>query len=123
MAVSVIRPWERIRSPGKRGSKDPLESSQNPLKVPLLDQAQEEILAWSFAPIIIQDVAASFDQNGRSGLERECPEIDPKKPSIYYYISYAFLKGDPILQINYVAWYSARAGKKPPKIEIGHLDG
>jgi hypothetical protein len=50
-------------------------------------------------------------------------EVNPEKPMVYYYLSYAFLKGKPILQINYVIWYSKRAGESPPWIEKGHLDG
>jgi hypothetical protein len=33
------------------------------------------------------------------------------------------LHGEPILQINYVIWYSERAGERSPTIELGHLDG
>jgi hypothetical protein len=42
---------------------------------------------------------------------------------VYYYFSSAFLKGRPILQINYVIWFSERAGQRAPGIERGHLDG
>jgi hypothetical protein len=42
---------------------------------------------------------------------------------LFYYFSNAFLNGKPILQINCVIWYSARTGKRAPRIEWGHLDG
>jgi len=99
------------------------ESSRNPLKVPMLERSQEEKLAWSFAPIFIQDVAAPYDLLGQIVWEGGRPEVESEKPNIYYYLSHAFLKGDPILQINYVIWYPARAGENPPLIERGHLDG
>jgi hypothetical protein len=50
-------------------------------------------------------------------------DVDPEKPTVYYYTSHAFLKGEPILQINYVIWYPERAGERSPSIEMGHLDG
>jgi hypothetical protein len=49
--------------------------------------------------------------------------IDGDKPVVYYYLSHAFLKGEPVLQINYVFWYLERAGPNPPKIEHGKIDG
>jgi hypothetical protein len=99
------------------------ESEKNPLRIPLLDEVQEKKLVESFAPIFVQDVAALYDRIGRVVWKGDDVDIDPERPSAYYYISHAFLKGKPILQINYVIWYSERAGKRPPSIEKGHLDG
>lgn len=98
-------------------------SRKNPLGLPLLYREQEEKLAWSFAPIFIQDVAAPYDRLGQVMWKGDRLEIDPEKPTIYYYTSHAYLKGESILQINYVIWYPERAGKKAPSIERGHLDG
>jgi hypothetical protein len=99
------------------------KSERNPLGVPLLEKDQAKKLAESFAPVFIQDVAAPIDRIGRVEWKRNRPEVDPEKATVYYYFSYAFFKGDPILQINYVIWYSERAGARPPGIEKGHLDG
>jgi hypothetical protein len=98
-------------------------SKRNPLGVPFLSTSQEEKLVWSFAPVFIQDVAASYDCLGQVVWKGDCVDIDPGKPTVYYYISHALLKGNPILQINYVIWYSERAGERSPSIELGHLDG
>ena len=98
-------------------------SKMNPLRLPQLDKNQEEKLVWSLAPILIQDVAASYDQIGEVIWEKGQVEVNPGKPTVYYYLSHAFLKGEPILQINYVLWYSERAGERPPGIEKGRLDG
>ena len=95
----------------------------NPLRVPLLDEAQGKRLVESFAPVFLQDVAASYDRIGKVVWKGDRVEIDPEKPTVYYYLSQAFLKGSPILQINYVIWYSERSGDRPPSIEKGHLDG
>src|SRR4030067_2450850 len=51
------------------------------------------------------------------------PDVDRERPAVYYYFSYALLKGKPILQINYVIWYSERAGQRQTSIERGRLDG
>ena len=99
------------------------ESMKNSLRVPLPDHGQIERLVQSFAPVFIQDVAAQYDRMGEIIWKEGRVEVNPERPSVYYYISHAFLKGEPILQINYVIWYSERAGKRSPSIELGHLDG
>jgi hypothetical protein len=99
------------------------KSKRNPLGVPLPDSGELEKLVRSFAPVFVQDVAASYDCLGRIVWKGDRADIDPEKPTVYYYTSHAFLKGEPILQINYVIWYSERAGERSPSIELGHLDG
>ncbi len=99
------------------------ESEKNPMGVPRPNRDQEEKLAWSFAPVFIQDVAAPYDRLGQVFWKGDRVEIDAEKPTVYYYTSNAYLKAEPILQINYVIWYSERAGKRAPYIERGHLDG
>jgi hypothetical protein len=99
------------------------KAKRNPLGVPMPDQSNEEKLVWSFAPVFIQDVAATYDCLGQVVWKGDRVDIDPERPTVYYYISHAFLKGNPILQINYVIWYSERAGERSPYIELGHLDG
>jgi hypothetical protein len=98
-------------------------SRKNAIGIPLPSRDQEEKLAWSFAPVFIQDMAARYDRLGQVVWKDDRVEIDPAKPTVYYYTSHAFLKGEPILQINYVIWYSERAGKRAPSIERGQLDG
>jgi hypothetical protein len=99
------------------------ESRHNPLGVPLPDEDWGKKLVEHFAPVFIQDSAAPYDQIGRLAWRGDCPDIEEGKPTVYYYFSHALLKGGPILQINYVIWYSKRAGKRSPAIERGHLDG
>ena len=98
-------------------------SMRNPLAVPLPEGIQVENLVWSFAPTLIQDVVASYDCLGRVVWKGNRVDVDPEKPTVYYYLSHAFLKGKPVFQINYVIWYSERTGESPPWIEKGHLDG
>jgi hypothetical protein len=99
------------------------ESRKNPLRVPSPDAIRKKELVEAFAPIFVQDMAASYDRLGEVRWKNHRIEVDPEKPTVYYYFSHAFLKGEPILQINYAIWYSERAGERPPSIERGHLDG
>jgi hypothetical protein len=99
------------------------ESRENPLKVPLPDAIRKKELVEAFAPIFIQDMAAQYDRVGEARWENHRIEVNPEKPTVYYYFSHVFLKGAPILQINYAIWYSERSGERPPSIEKGHLDG
>jgi hypothetical protein len=89
----------------------------------LLEGDEEQKIVAHFAPIFFQDVAAPYDRFGRVVWEGDRIAINAQKPFVYYYISHAFLKGEPILQISYVTWYPERAGKRSPWIERGHLDG
>ncbi len=98
-------------------------SKKNALGVPLPDDDMGKKIVEHFAPVFIQDVAAPYDQLGRLVWRGDCPGADQEKPTVYYYFSNAFLKGSPILQINYVIWFPERAGKRAPSIERGHLDG
>jgi hypothetical protein len=87
------------------------------------DKRHEKKLVDFFAPIFVQDVTASYDRIGQVFWKNGRVEIDPEKPTVYYYLSHAFLKGKPILQINYAIWFSERAGERSPWMERGHLDG
>jgi hypothetical protein len=116
-------PESRASLSGKEVQEIIEDSRKNLMGVPLPNGDQEEKLAWSFAPVFIQDVAAPYDRLGQVVWKDDRVDIDPEKPTVYYYTSHAFLKGEPILQINYVIWYSERAGERAPSIELGHLDG
>ena len=111
-------------SPGRETAQQIIEESrENPLRVPLPGAIQEKELVEAFAPIFIQDMAAPYDRLGEVIWKDHQIEVNSEKPTVYYYFSYAFLSGNPILQINYAIWYSERAGDRPPSIEKGHLDG
>lgn len=80
-------------------------------------------LAEMFAPVISQDVAEDYDRFGAVGWHEGRVTIAYEDPVMYYYLSYAFLQGEPVVQLNYALWYTARAGKNAPAIERGPLDG
>jgi len=121
--LRVYVPEKRVLPSAKEIGEILKTSRRNFLKTPRVDEDQTKRLVEYFAPVFIQDVAASYDRFGQVVWNNGRTEIDPGRPVVYYYFSNGFLKGESILQINYVIWYSERAGKNPPWIEKGHLDG
>jgi hypothetical protein len=109
---------------GEREIEEIIEvSRRNPLEISRPNLAQRRRLVASLAPIFIQDVAAPHDRFGRVLWVADRLGIDSENPTVYWYISHTFLKGQPVIQINYALWYSERAGKNSPWIERGRLDG
>jgi hypothetical protein len=98
-------------------------SRENPLQVHSLSEKQELALAQAWAPVFWQDVAASHDVPGRVITGGERPTVAPDQPTVYYYVSQAIVREQPVLQMNYVVWYTARSGNTPPWLEKGRLDG
>ena len=98
-------------------------SRQNALRIPQPSVPDQKTLLEMFAPVINQDVAADYDNIGEVRWQDNKVVINPAEPTVYYYISRARLKGVPVLQLNYVFWYSARSGPNSPRIERGLIDG
>jgi hypothetical protein len=91
--------------------------------LPVLTEQDERYLAYRFAPILHQDVVNEYDRIGKIVWQDNQVRVDTGQPAAYFYTSHNFLDGHPVLQINYVFWYSERAGKNAPRIERGPLDG
>jgi len=98
-------------------------SRQNALLIPQPSIADQQTLLAMFAPIINQDVAAAYDNIGEVEWQDNKVSINAAKPTVYYYFSHARFKDVPVLQLNYVFWYSARNGQKSPWFERGPVDG
>jgi hypothetical protein len=98
-------------------------SRKNALEVPILSAADEKILVAMLAPSIYQDQVQSYDRIGAVVWQDGHVGIDLQQPTVYYYLTHARFKGQPVLQLNYVFWYSARDGPNSPWIERGPLDG
>lgn len=114
----------KVQALGRKRVQEIIEESRkNPLSIPSPDAVGKKELVEAFAPIFVQDMVAPYDRLGEVGWKRHRIEVNPEKPTVYYYFSHAFLRGEPILQINYAIWYAERAGDRPPSIEKGHLDG
>ena len=100
-----------------------LSSGSNPLQIPDLSDSARQALLLMFAPVFVQDAAADYDEIGELMWENNQAVVNPLNPLVYYYFSHARFKGRPVLQLNYVIWYSARKGPESPWIERGPLDG
>lgn len=98
-------------------------SRQNPIGLPLPSSEDAMTLLQMFAPVYIQDEAASYDRIGEVVWNGNKIGVSPDRPKLYFFFSHAFFKGEPILQINYTLWYPARNGPNAPRIEHGLLDG
>ena len=98
-------------------------AQQNPLRIPIPPESDRQILLATFAPYFLQDVAGDYDEIGEVIWRHNQVTVNSMNPTVYYYFSHARFQGSPILQINYVVWYSARNGPNSPWIERGPMDG
>ena len=98
-------------------------SRKNVLGVPIPSVTDEKTLVGMFAPLIHQDQVQSYDRIGAVVWRDGHVRINPRQPTVYYYFTHARFKGQPVLQLNYAFWYSARDGPNSPWIERGALDG
>ncbi|MDY6903346.1 MAG: hypothetical protein SWH61_01550 [Thermodesulfobacteriota bacterium] len=99
------------------------KTADNALSVPRPDSVDVLILARAFAPVLIQDETGPNDRIGRIVWRNGEIAVDTDTPVVYYYLTNAFYRDRPIVQINYAAWYPARKGGESPWIEQGRIDG
>jgi hypothetical protein len=121
--LTAFGPAETLEFSGETVREILTRSRQNPLAIPLPSVSDRKTLSAIFAPVIIQDLAAEYDRPGAMFWGDKQLEIDPDNPKAYYYFTHAYFKNEPVLQINYVVWYSARSGPNSPLIERGPIDG
>ncbi len=93
------------------------------LGLPRLTSREEYRLANALAPVIDQDTVAGYDRIGSVQWHNGNVTVAPQRATGYFYFSYGRFDHQPSLQINYVFWYSHRAGDNAPWIERGRLDG
>jgi len=118
-----LRAYRPPPGPGRAAREVMAASGHNPLSIPRPSASEARELAVRYAPVIIQDETAPYDRVGRIVWRGDEPAADGERPAVYYYLSHARVKGEPVLQVNYVFWYPARAGDRAPAIEHGRLDG
>ena len=99
------------------------EAGRDVFGLPEWTEQEVKHLAEMFAPIITQDVVDDYDRFGEVGWQQGRVTIAYGRPVVYYYVTYSFLEGEPVVQLNYALWYSERAGNNAPAIERGPLDG
>ena len=74
-------------------------------------------------PLIVQDTGAPYDLPGELFWKSGTVNVKSSSPTVYWYLTHAFRKKEPVVQLNYVFWYSARGGPLSPWIERGDIDG
>ncbi|MDX1653937.1 MAG: hypothetical protein R3310_01865 [Candidatus Competibacteraceae bacterium] len=100
------------------------ELPRDALDVPAPSAAQLEDLFVRYAPVWEVDTTGDYDLPGAprwGGANR--PSVDPARPLVYRYVSYALWRGRPVLQLNYLLWFAARPRSGPFDILGGPLDG
>jgi len=80
-----------------------------------------DALFRTFAPVVVQDEAGSYDRIGTVGWSGADAAVEGA-PAAYRYATWTFVRGMPALQLNYAFWYASRAGAAP-RLEQGPLDG
>jgi len=98
-------------------------SSRNPLGIPLPSGEDLLRLIRHYAPHIIQDETGSYDRPGMIHWEGPRAVVDPSKAVVYYYVTHAILQGRPLLQLNYVLWYTRSPRTGLFDIEAGRIHG
>lgn len=99
------------------------QMADNPLTVPLPDDASLRKLAEHFAPVFVQEMGGDFDHMGTPLWQKARVIIDPTVATVYYYADHLLYQGKAHLRLNYVSWYPERGGEQTPWIEAGNLDG
>ncbi len=98
-------------------------AKRDALGIPELTDNEIKRLAGTFAPVFVQDTVDTYDRFGEVAWDQGHVSINTDKPTVYYYPSYAFIKDEPVLQVNYAIWYTGRSGPNAPWMERGSLDG
>jgi len=119
----TLRVYRPPAAEGRDASGVIAASANKPLAIPRSSADEARELALRYAPILIQDEAAPYDRVGRVAWKDDALIVDGETPALYYYLSHARVRGEPVLQVNYVFWYPARSGTLAPAIEHGRLDG
>ena len=106
------------------GVADSAAIPRDALGIPEPTPAQAEALFAVHAPIWEVDAATADDQPGAPYWRAEgIPTVDPAKPAVYRYLSYARWRGEPLLQLNYLIWFAARPKTGAFDLLGGPLDG
>jgi len=121
--MTIYTPHRKINFPVEKEEPMAALIPRNALGMPQLDFQDIDKLAWGLAPVFFQDVVSDYDQFGRVEWQDSHLTINTQKPAVYYYVSYAWIKGEPVIQLNYVVWYQGRLGPNAPWMERGPLDG
>ena len=95
----------------------------NPLRLPLPDAAERDLLVAAFAPVLVVDTRDDDDRVGRprwsAGGEIE---VDTAQPALFARIAHTRFGDDVLLQLVYTAWFPARRAESAIDPLAGRLD-
>ena len=93
------------------------------LGIPSPTSGQWQDLFARHAPVWEIDVTAEYDRPGRPvWYGPKQPGVDVSEVLTFYYPSYAWWQGQPVLQLNYLIWFDQRPLTGPFDILGGALD-
>jgi hypothetical protein len=96
----------------------------NPLKIPLPETTQREILFNTYAPRYLIDQDGPDDQPGYpTWTANDDIRIDTTRPAVFQYLSWTRYQEMNLLQLNYLIWFPARTSTGPFDLLAGKLDG
>lgn len=94
------------------------------LGIPVHSVMQLHALFAHHAPVWEIDVVDSYDLPGRPVWQADGkPGVDHSDAVIYYYPTYTHWRGQSLLQLNYLIWFSERPPENAVDIFSGRLDG
>lgn len=97
-------------------------AADNALGIPLPRDAAAQGLLRAFAPVFVIETAGEFDRPGRPARSGDGVTVEPE-PVVYARISHTRYRGDSLLQLNYLVWFSARPRTGAFDMLGGRLDG
>lgn len=119
-----IRGQLKRYSMGASNSDMLVAMKRNSLGMPEPSDKQLQQLLTLYAPTWEIDTVGEFDKPGAPiWMGPREPSVDTSETDTYTYQSYTFWQGRPVLQLNYVVWFSERPPEKRVDILAGALDG
>ena len=98
-------------------------AERNPLGVPWTEPEESRALLEAFAPVWRIEQRSAADRPGRVLRGGDGPTVDDGVPAVYAYVSHTRFQGAPLLQLNYVIWFSERPSTGWIDWYGGRLDG
>lgn len=92
------------------------------LGLPLLDAAEQQRLLQRHAPVWLLNADSPANIPGQPHWQSDQLRVDPTAPTIYSYLSVGLFNQQPLLQLNYLAWFSERPAKHAFDLLSGQHD-
>lgn len=115
-------PGETVALPAGRIKEWLDRSADNALDIPLPERDVARRLFRAFAPVFVVENQGPFDRTGVPVLTAEGVTVEPE-PVVYTRLSHVRHQERPLLQLNYLVWFSERPRTGPFDMLGGRLDG